>query len=277
MASKYVMAVYDMTLNGSNLTARQRSCLNSVSIVHSSKGADTMTVNITDPDFMFINDNIFVNDVPITADVYFLNNNTKDSFSGYISAIDISFPEDGNPTLVLNCIDETYRMTRDKKKRSWTNSTNATVVQAIAAEYGYQCVIEAGYSFETQESIAQDNATDAEFIDSLAQDEIEDFMFKLVGNVVYYVKHAVIGTPSSSLFYRSNDYSIQSFSPQINKETKKVETKADVITPATKAKDTATVSGGSEKGSASTSSGQVTPDSQRNMKYNNKTGQWSEV
>lgn len=276
MASKYVMAVYDMTLNGSDLTTKQRSCINAVNIMHSSKGADTMTVNVTDPDFVYINDDIFVDDVSITADVYFLNNNTKDSFSGFISAIDITFPEDGNPTLVLNCIDETYRMTRGKKKRSWTNITSAAVVQAIAAEYGYQCVTEAGYAFETQETVAQDNTTDADFIDKLAQDEIEDFMFKLVGNTLYYVKHAVIGEPSTYLYYRSNDYSVKSFSPQINKETKKVESKADVITPATKAKDSASVAGGSE-GSASTSGGQITPDSQKNMKYNNKTGKWSEV
>ena len=225
-----ISCVWDIYINGKQISENRYICITEISIDEICDGSDTCTITLQDPDFAFIEDNIFVEEASIKVTAFL--NNVKDSdilFEGYISAIDISFPEDGYPTMSLYCLDKSHVMNRTKKTRSWDNTTSASVVQQIAQEYGYKCVIQQGYNFKTQDTISQSKETDIAFIESLADNESDIFMCKLIGDTIYYIKKGLLDKPVSELAYREYPYSVMSFSPKINKETRQEEiTNSDI-------------------------------------------------
>lgn len=215
---------WDISINGKELSLNRYTCITNIEIEEICDGSDTCRIQLRDPDFAFIEDNIFVEEakIKVTARVNDVKNGNIE-FSGYISAIDISFPEEGYPSMTLHCLDNSHIMNRKKKDRTWDNVSTADVVRKIAQEYGFKCKIQDGYNFETQDNIAQSDETDIAFLESLAKGENDIFMCKLVGDTIYYVKKGLLENPVSTLAYRLYPYSVISFSPQINKETRQEE------------------------------------------------------
>lgn len=222
-------AWYKVYLNNKEISFERELCVTSISISETIAGSDTLTISISDPELVYIQDNIYKENVPIRVEIGFNEDTYVHTFDGYISALDIDFPESGIPTVTLTCLDQTHRMNRIKKTRSWENTTSAKVVEAIAKEYGFAYIIEKGYTFKVEESISQSDQTDIEFIESLAGDEVELFMCKLIGRTIYYIKKGVLSNPVYEATYREYPYDLISFSPSINIEQKTEKTeKKDV-------------------------------------------------
>lgn len=211
---------WSISINGKELDLNRVQCITSIEIQELCDGSDTCTISLSDPEFLFIEDNIFVEEATISITMGFVGGTNQVTFSGYISAIDLDFPAEGYPTMSIYCLDKSHLMNRKKKKRSWDNVTSADVVRKIAQEYGFKCVVEQGYSFTTQSTISQSGNTDIEFCESLAGNERDLFMCKLVGDTLYYVKKGLLKDPVATLAYKEYPYDVISFSPQINKETK---------------------------------------------------------
>lgn len=258
-----VLAIqYNVWISGSQLDLERKKCIESVEIKETTEGSDTATIVIRDPEFIFIEDNIFVEDNTIKIEMFWTGTTYKETFEGYISAIDIEFADDGIPTLTINCMDNTHIMNREKKNNTFKNMTSAQVVQSIVQSYGFQCVVESNYGFEAQESISQSNQTDIDFINQLAGDEVYPFTARLVGNTFYYIKRGTLSDPVMTLHYVGYPHEIISFSPSINKESKQLETKSSKV-DSTKKVSTASVAGsGSDskmsKGGGVSNSGQKT-------------------
>lgn len=232
--SKYeqgiVLAIlYDIWICGSKLKLDKKACITSIEVKETVEGSDSATLQISDPEFKFIEDNIFLENSPIKIKLGWDNTTDRTEFEGYISAIDIDFAKDGCPKLTITCMDKTHNMNRAKKDETFSNCTNADVVKKKCAEYGYTCVIESDYEFTVQETITQSNQTDIEFITKLAKDEVYPFTARLIGNTFYYVKMGTLQTPKMTLTYRKYPHDIISFNPKINKETKKVEISSSTV------------------------------------------------
>ena len=195
MSSNVSSPFWELWINNVEITGRARSCINSIEFDDLCDGSDTCTLNITDPDFIFIEDNIFIEEAKVLARFGFNEDIDRKEFSGYISAIDISFPEEGSPTLTITCLDNSHLMNREKKNRSWDNVTRADIVKKIATEYGYYPDIEPNYTFAVQDTISQSNQTDIEFLESLATQEREPFMCKVKGTHIVYKKKGLLQTP----------------------------------------------------------------------------------
>jgi len=238
-SNEKVLAVYyEIYISGQKLSFEKKMCIQSISITETEDGADTATFNIVDANFEFIEDNIFIEDVPIKIEGGWHDEMYRFEFNGYISTIDIDFPEEGCPTLEIYCMDNTHLMNRKKKKRTWSNVSSADVVKLIGAEYGFTVVVESGYKFKKESSIAQSKQTDIEFIQSLAEKESDLFICKLKGETLYYIKKGLLTTPVAELWYKENTREIISFKPQINKETKQEKNEVATITSSTKKEDT---------------------------------------
>lgn len=237
---KVLSCYWKVYLNGKELDNTRMRCIEDISFKEQCDGSDTCTIKLNDPDFLFIEDNIFVEEATISIEMGWHGHTYRVKFDGYISAIDIDFPDSGYPTLSIFCLDNSHVMNRKKKKRSWDKVTNAEVVQKIAQEYGFKCVIEAGYNFTKEDTISQSDSTDIEFCESLAQNEREPFMCKLIGDTLYYVKKGLLKDPSATLYYRKFPYDIISFSPKINKETILEEVTSSDIDTTSKVVDTHT-------------------------------------
>lgn len=222
--------VYDVWISGKKLAYNKKACITDLSIKETDGGSDTATITISDPNFLFIEDNIFLEENTIMIKHGFSNSTFRHTFKGYISTIDINFPESGIPELSIVCMDETHRMNRKKRSKTYKNTTSADVVKKILKGYGYKCIIDNSYKFTKQDSLSQSDQSDIEFIQKLAQDETRPFTARLSGKTFYYVKKGKLSSVSDmEVTYKKSPCEIISFSPQINKESKQVEVKSSKV------------------------------------------------
>ena len=253
MSDNVLSIVYNVWISGTKLSVNKKACITSIDIKETTVGSDTATIQISDPEFMYIEDNIFIEDNAIKIELGWSNTTHREIFEGFISAIDISFGSNGIPALTLTCMDKTHTMNRKKKNSTFKNCTNADVVKKICAEYGFTCVVESSYKFAVHETITQSNQTDIEFIQKLAGDEVYPFTARLVGNTFYYVKMGKLETPKMTLSYVDYPHEIISFSPRINKETRKEEVSGSTINTSSKTVSSTTAKTESTKGGSASS------------------------
>lgn len=220
MNEKVTSMFFRLWINNVEITGYRKACVQSFDIDELCDGSDTLTLNVIDPNFEYIEDNIYVDEASVILEHGFNGDPEYERFSGYISAIDISFPEEGAPTMSITCFDSSHVMNRSKNERSWDKVTRADVVRKIAAEYGFNTYIEPNYEFAVIDTISQSKQTDIEFLESLAGDEREPFLCKLIGNTIHYEKKGLLSTPTTTVGYRIAPFDVMSFSPQINKETR---------------------------------------------------------
>lgn len=247
---------YGITINGKELGIERLAFITELSITQDMEASSTCTFKVTDPNFYFIEDSIYVRETPIQVSITLAGVlDKKVFFDGYIAAIDIDFPSDGAPTLSVTCIDKTHEMTRVKYKRSWENVNSAQVVQQIAQEHGYKCYIQPDGEFPIQATIIQDDKTDIEFLEELAGNETTDLYVCFLnttekeGTILYYVKKGILDEENyTSLGYRvsnvksfmqplpadSVNFDVVSFKPSINIETREEKTNSSGINADTK-------------------------------------------
>lgn len=223
-------AYYDIYVGGNRLNLEKKICIENVEIKETEDGADTARFSIIDTNFEFIEDDIFIEDVPIHIVGGWHNEMYRYEFNGYIATIDIDFPNTGTPSLEIFCVDKTHLMNRKKKKRTWKNVSSADIVKLICKEYGFSVELEKGYKFKKEETITQSNQTDIEFIQSLAQKESDVFISKLRESTLHYIKKGLLTTPVIELWYKQDTREIISFSPKINRETKQEKVERATIT-----------------------------------------------
>ena len=278
--SKYkqgnVLAIlYDVWISGTKLGLEKKQCINSIEIKETVEGSDCATLQITDPEFLYIEDDIFIEDNTIKIKLGWDNTTYRVTFEGYISAIDIDFDSTGSPKLTITCMDNTHIMNRKKKSRTFKKCTNADVVKRIVKRYGYTCKIDSDYKFTKQETITQSNQTDIDFITKLASDEVHPFTARLVGNTFYYVKMGKLKTPKMTLTYKKYPHEIISFKPQINKESKQVEVSSSKVDTSKKKVNTTKGTVDSKSGSASSNGSNSSKSASGGYTYNPKTKKWS--
>lgn len=271
MSSNVSSPFWELWINNVEITGRARSCINSIEFDDLCDGSDTCTLSITDPDFIFIEDNIFIEEAKVLARFGFNEDIDRKEFSGYISAIDISFPEEGSPTLTITCLDNSHLMNREKKNRSWDNVTRADIVKKIATEYGYYPDIESNYTFAVQDTISQSNQTDIEFLESLATQEREPFMCKVKGTRIVYKKKGLLQTPITDIGYKTYPFDVISFTPQINKETRQEEITSANVGTDTKAYESYTANDGNVSRDVQGESVKTTSSAALNDTSNNDT------
>lgn len=272
---KLLAIIYDVWISGTKLGISKKACINSIQIKETVVGSDSATLTITDPEFLYIEDNIFLEDNTIKIRFGWDNTTHREEFEGYISAVDINFDSSGCPKLTITCMDNTHIMNRKKKNNTFSNCTNADVVKKIVREYGYTCVIESDYAFTKKETITQSNQTDIDFITKLAGDEVYPFTARLIGNTFYYVKKGKLKTPKMTLTYRKYPHEIISFSPKINKESKQVEISSSSVDTSTKSVSNTTGNVKSNNGSASSDGSSSKNNSSGGYTYNPDTKKWT--
>ena len=267
--------VYDVWISGTKLGMNKKACINSISIKETVEGSDSATIQISDPEFLYIEDNIFIEDNSIKIKLGWSNTTYRVTFNGYISAIDINFDSDGIPKLTITCMDNTHVMNRKKKNETYKNCTSAEVVKKIVQGYGYSCVVDSSYSFKRQETITQSNQTDIDFITKLAGDEVYPFTARLVGNTFYYVKMGKLETPKMSLTYKKYPHEVISFTPKINKESKQVEISDASVDTSSKSVSSSTGTVKSDSGSSTKNGSSSSKSSSGGYTYNPKTKTWT--
>ena len=275
--SDVLSCYYNVHINGNPISVDRRECIESITLDELDDGSNTCTLVVSDPEFKYIEDAIFIEEATVYVEFGWWGETHRDTFFGYISAVDISFPENGYPQLSVFCLDNSHIMNRKKKTRSWDNVTRADVVKKIATEYGFKCVIQSGYNSTKEDTISQSGVTDIEFIENLAGEERDLYKCKLIGDTIYYVKKGILEEPKATVSYKKGDFDVISFTPKINKETRQESIdKADINTD-TKATDSATASDSTTAREVQGEHVQTTSTPSKGYKYDPKNGQWISV
>lgn len=285
MSDKVSVVTWQLWVNNTEITGLKKACVKSFDFDELCDGSDTLTINLIDPNFEFIEDNIFIDEASVVLEHGFEGDVERQRFSGYISAIDISFPEDGSPSLTITCLDRSsHLMNRIKKDRSWDNVTRADVVRKIAAEYGFDVYIEPNYEFAVIDTISQSKQTDIEFLENLAGEEREPFLCKMIGNTIHYEKKGLLSDPVTTVGYKTYPFDVMSFSPQINKETRQEEITVSDVGAENKEYETYTandgnvsrdVQGESVKTTSSSALNDTSGADSSNMVYDPVTRTWT--
>lgn len=267
---------WDFYINGEVLSPERKKCVQSLEYSNPVDSSDLLTLNICDPDMVFLQDDLFVEDAVVKCNIFFEGVEEKVEFDGYVVALDPDFPEEGVPSVKVYCIDNTHLMDKKKIKKTWKNKTRPQIVAEILKKYGYTLSVGKGYTFRKVKSVSQSNVTDIAFCESLAADEPDLFYFKLMGKVGYLGRYAVAKDFDQLLSYRGAPYDILSFTPQITKAQIEVKEKESKITP--EYGDLwATTTTAEEQGVPSGATSPLGSDSTVNSVYNHDTGEWEQV
>ena len=268
-----VLAItYDVWISGTKIDMTKKACITSIDIKETVDGADTATIKIADPEFLYIEDNIFIEDNKVKIKLGWSNTTYRVEFDGYISAIDLEFTSSGVPNLTITCMDNTHTMNRKKNNNTFKNCTSADVVKKICQKYGYTCVVDTTYKYTVKETITQSDQTDIDFIQKLAKDEVYPFTARLVGNVFYYVKKGQLGESVMTLTYLKYPHEVISFNPKINKESKKTEIKSSKMKTSDKSVSDST--GVTDNSGGAVDSGSKNK-SNNSYTYDPSIGKWS--
>ena len=275
---------FDMWISGTKLAIDKKQCINSIEIKETVEGSDSATIKISDPEFRFLDDNIFLENNTVKIQLGWSDTTYKVTFEGYISLIDIVFDSSGVPYLTVYCMDKTHKMNREKKSKTYSNCTSASVVKKIVKSYGFKFVTDSSYKFAKQASISQSNQSDIDFITKLAADEVHPFTARLVGDTFYYTKIGKLTTPKLEMSYRDYPHDIISFNPRINKESKQ-KISASSVNSGSKSTSSSSSGGGgggsnssSSSGGSGSSSSSSSPTSKKSgggYTYNPATKSWS--
>lgn len=143
----------------------------SVSFEDHASDVDMATLVVNNKDSKWVDSDMF--DKGKSIEIYMgYGHATKRMFKGRIVRPELSFPEDGVPTLTVRGYDLSYQMRRSEEKTNttWQSITDSQLAQKIASKYGFktsQMVID-----ETKDIIpyiAQGNLTDWEFLKERAE------------------------------------------------------------------------------------------------------------
>lgn len=267
---------WELYINGETLPPKRRKCIQSIEYSNLIDSSDLLTLNVYDPDMIFIQDDLFVEDAKIKWRAYIEGMEKEIEFDGYLVAFDPDFPDDGCPTIKMYCIDGTHLMDKKKIKKTWKNKTRAQIIKEILKKYGFTASIEKGYSFRKVKSVVQSNVTDIAFCEALAAAEPDLFYFKLVGKVGYFRRYKVADEPSHFLAYRKSPYDILNFTPQITKAKIEVVEKESKIKPEY-GDEWETTTTAEESGIPAGTSSPTGGDRTSNSVYNRETGTWEPV
>lgn len=212
---------YDIAINGEILDFERKQCIVSIDVTESNEDANTAVIKVADPEKIFIEDDIFVQEATIHIEMGWSNTTYRCIFDGYISELKIDFGSDGIPTLTLNCTDETHEANTSKEDNVYENTTSADIVSELCAKNGWDCVIEENYDFPVKESFTQADMTDIEFMKYLADNETVPFSAHLDSstNTFYYVKKGDLEEEKVTLHYGEYPHEIISFSPTLDNES----------------------------------------------------------
>ncbi|NCB03754.1 MAG: hypothetical protein EOM67_16605 [Spirochaetia bacterium] len=237
-----VQVMWEVSISGAELDSSRRNLIESIQLDENCDGSDTCTLKINDPEFLFIEDDIFVKDATVSVTYYVLGDTDYYQFDGYISAIDINFPDNGTPTLSIFCLDETHLMNRVERSQTWKDVTRAQVAQEKAQYYGLTFELTPSYAGKVESTITQSGETDIAFLERIVNGEKPKlYMCKVINGTMFYTEKGILSDPVETFRYKKYPWAISSFDPKINKETIPSEVTASDIS-SDKTEDSTTVS-----------------------------------
>lgn len=216
--AEYYSMYCNIFINGVEIDKQRYYSITDVVMSKPIDGSDTVSISIKDTDAFFIEDNIFIEDVPVKVLMGINELNNKWELSGAISAIDLDFPDQGDIDMTLTCTDKSQSMDKMEKTVTWENKTNIQIVQEITSQYGLQFTSLNPFNYRFYPSIAQDGMTDLAFIEKLRDEEVFPSYAKMLDeNTFSFQTIAFNKKATCDVHYRLDPFDVINFKPNINR------------------------------------------------------------
>lgn len=240
---------FELYLNGKEFSDEYYSVVSNIRHYYNSEGSDRLEVKISDKNHSFIENDIFTK----SATIDFIGGWTHEPtiiFNGVISFIDIVFEEDADTSLVLNCLDNSSKLNRNREKVSWKNTTMKNVVVLLLKKHGITVSFKGDMSAisEVEKVIVQNNETDIQFLKRKLLER--GMVLKITGSKAECIKKDNVANPSKLFSFKTDDCMIKSFKPSIDKEDTKDTSVKENVNVETKAVEKTVTKYGSESDKA---------------------------
>lgn len=202
----------EFKFNGVSIPDDLKRYISDIEIEESDYEADMAKVTVLDNDFKFSNYVKLLQDQK--AEVYIGYQGRKIvEVIGKVSTIEGDFSEDGANTLVITILDKTVYLTSVKRTRKWKDKRASDIAIEIAKSYGFSYSIP--QTSTVYEEYTQDDETDGELLQKLAEDEGLVFYWIVRENKLYFGECIKSPQNQGTLHYKMGDTDILSFQPQL--------------------------------------------------------------
>lgn len=218
---------FEIFIDGKEIPESYYKLVEEVTYESHASGSDIATIIIKDPFMQIIDDSRIIRGMRITLKGGWVMD-VANWLDGYIAMVDVEFPESGDPTITLNCMDESFLMDRADVKDNYANMTFAQLSQLIGHKYGLRA--NGTPTDKTHEELSQNNESDMKFLLRVADDE--DLVIKVVKGTITWKPKEEIGKSQDTLTWRDYPFNLKSFSPRVvladmKKEIEKAEINSD--------------------------------------------------
>ncbi|MGK7890128.1 MAG: phage late control D family protein [Leptolyngbyaceae cyanobacterium] len=154
---------YNITLEGEDITP----WVNSVTVVEDDRQADNFTLTIPDPRMIYA-DALFEG-CSVEIDMGYAESNQHAlMLRAILTKVELSYPENGVPSITLKGEDKSILMGLVEKKKRWKDLKVTEIVQKIGKSYGFEAV-KTQLTSDPIKPFHQDGKTDLAFLQELAE------------------------------------------------------------------------------------------------------------
>ena len=216
---------FSINLNGSEFGEDMLKYVTAVEVVDEDEKLSEATIEVADIDMKWLNGI----GIGKGSKVVIRMGHTKNKmsvFRGKISLIDVDYPQEGYPLLVVKCIDSGIEMMKSRHSKIYKDMKVSAVIESMHRTAGLD--IEVDSTDDKMEHIQQTNETYAEFTHRWKK-RLGWNYFKKPSGGYYFGKKKQIEFKKEKLGYRKGGLEIISFTPTyVDMETEDKEDVKDI-------------------------------------------------
>jgi uncharacterized protein involved in type VI secretion and phage assembly len=255
----YKSIYYKIWIDNIALSPFEHSLVEEVVFEDTSTGSDMVSITVIDPDRTLIDNPKIMKSTPCRVDGGYITD-YRTWINGYISAVDVDFPEEGSPVMTIHIMDRSYIMNRVERKKVYKNMTYGAIAKKIATSYGLSYSGDtSGDGNKKHESVTQSYETDIQFLIGLASEIGYLVYVDSANNRLYFKDKSKFSdkNASNTLWYKHHPFDIISFRPRVIQADQLDEVEQSDIDNKTKSQtgSKATSKNGNNTGGGATSGG----------------------
>jgi phage protein D/phage baseplate assembly protein gpV len=155
-----------LKIDGKNASAEIYDSLISIEVDDSLLQPDTFSIRLRDPNFKWVNSNVF--ELGKSVEIAVKGEaGTTTLIAGEITAVDHQASQATAPAMVVRGSDRSHRFYRVKQTKTYVQETDSDIAKKIARDHNLKAKVDS--TREVHEHVFQDNQTDMEFLQDRAK------------------------------------------------------------------------------------------------------------
>lgn len=202
---------YQISLNGEVLSPLLHSLIQSVTFTDSASEASTATIQLTDPDYILLDDPRLVRATAMKIYGGWVNDNNL-WLSGFISSVEVNFPDEGPPIISIMVMDESFIMDTLPRYDIFKDVFSDDIAKKIAQSYGLK--FEGDKGKRQYRHKVQSKQTDIKFLRAIADSEW--FIVRVINGTLYWKERTfTAGEKGETYWYRRPPFNLINFQPKV--------------------------------------------------------------